>query len=105
MNEDDYMERLQHYINIGAIQEAGIDEDGNVIFEIDEIKTKTLAPELWDAHMEYIDNSYLQMYQDGLIRIEYNEDLEATVHFSEEGYRIAVEKGLIPLNMKEIPDN
>ena len=31
------------------------------------------------------------------MEIEYDENLEATMHFTKEGYRIAKQKGVIPL--------
>lgn len=105
MEEEEYMSRLQHYLEIGAIREAGIDENGEILYEVDEDSTKRLAPELWEAHMEYIDNSYLEMYQDGLIDIEYDEDLNVTINFTKEGYDLAIEKGLIPFDIEDIPDN
>jgi hypothetical protein len=33
-----------------------------------------------------------------LLNVEYDENLEATMHFTNEGYKIAKEKGVIPLN-------
>lgn len=105
MEDEEYLERLKHYIEIGAIREAGIDQNGEIIFEIDEEHTKELAPELWEAHMEYIDNSFLELYKDGLVEVEYDEELNAIMHLTKEGYNIALEKGLIPVDMDEIPDN
>lgn len=105
MEDEEYLERLKQYIEIGAIREAGIDQNGEIIFEIDEEHTKELAPELWEAHMEYIDNSFLELYKDGLVEVEYDEELNAIMHLTKEGYNIALEKGLIPVDMDEIPDN
>jgi hypothetical protein len=47
--------------------------------------------------MEYVDNSLAQLFEDGIMNVEYDENLQATMHFSKEGYEIAVEKGIIPL--------
>lgn len=97
MNEDDALERMQYYIEIGAIRLAGYNEEGEAIFELNESITKDLAPELWDAHMEYVDDNLLQLYKDGLMEVEYDENLEATMHFTREGFEVAKEKGIIPL--------
>lgn len=105
MEDEEYLERLQHYLDIGAIREAGIDENGEIIYEIDEDHTKELAPELWESHMEYIDNSFLDLYKEGYVEVEYDEDLNAIMHLTKEGYAIALEKGLIPIDMDGIPDN
>jgi len=97
MNEDDALERMQYYIEIGAIRLAGYNENGEAIFELNEAVTKDLAPELWEAHMEYVDDTLIDLYKDGLLDIEYDENLEATMHFTKEGYSIAKEKGVIPM--------
>jgi hypothetical protein len=97
MNEDDALERMQYYIEIGAIRLAGYNEEGEAIFELNEAVTKELAPELWEAHMEYVDDTLIDLYKDGLLDIEYDENLEATMHFTKEGYNIAKEKGVIPM--------
>jgi hypothetical protein len=102
MEEED--DRMAYYLEIGAIELAGVDESGEMIFAIND-KAKELAPELWEAHMNYVDNSLLELYKDGYIDIEYDENLEAMINLSEEGYRIALEKGIIPIDMPEAPNN
>ena len=97
MDEEEALNKIQYYIDIGAIRLAGYNENGEAIFELNESITKEVAPELWDAHMEYIDNTLIDLYKDGLVEVEYDENLEVTMHFSKEGYEIAKEKGAIPL--------
>jgi hypothetical protein len=84
MNEE---EKLEYYIEIGAVEVAGIQEDGEFLYEITE-KAKDIAPELWESHIEYIDNTILDLYEKGLVQIEYNEDLEASISVSEEAKSI-----------------
>jgi hypothetical protein len=100
--EDDM--RLAHYIEIGAVEVAGVAEDGEMIFAISE-DAKDIAPELWEAHMEYVDKTLLDLYEKELINIEYDENLEATITLSDEGLRIAKEKGVLPIDIPEIPNN
>jgi hypothetical protein len=76
-------EKLEYYIEIGAVEVAGIQEDGQFLYEITE-KAKDIAPELWESHLDYIDNTILDLYEKGLVEIEYNEDLEASISVSEE---------------------
>ena len=97
MEEEDALEKMQYYIDIGAIRLAGYNDDGEAIFELKEDITKELAPELWDAHMEYVDTNLAELLEEGLMNVEYDENLEATMHFTKEGYSIAKEKGIIPL--------
>ena len=107
MNEDEYDDsdsRLAYYLEIGAISLEGMDENGEMIFSISE-DAKEIAPELWQSHIEYVDKSLLELYEAGLVEIEYDENLEATIHLSPEGQRIAKEKGLIELDIPDIPND
>lgn len=97
MNDEEALEQIQYYIEIGAIRLAGYNEEGEAVFELNEAVTKELAPELWDAHMEYVDDNLIELYKDGLMEVEYDENLEAIMHFTKEGFEIAKEKGIIPI--------
>jgi len=90
MNEE---QKLEYYIEIGAVEVAGIQEDGEFLYEITE-KAKDVAPELWESHIEYIDNTILDLYEKGLVQIEYNEDLEASISVSEEAKSILRSYGM-----------
>lgn len=101
---DDNDERLAYYIEIGAVSVEGVDENGEIIFAISE-NAKELAPELWQSHIDYVDKSMLELYEAGLVEVEYDENLEATLHLTPEGHRIAKEKGLIELDINDIPND
>jgi len=98
MNDEEALAQIQYYIEIGAIRIAGYNEEGEAIFELNEETTKELAPELWEAHMEYIDETLVDLYKDGLVDVEYDENLNVTMHFTKEGYDIAKERGAIPID-------
>jgi len=104
MDEEDYNMDLEHYLEIGAISVEGMDEKGELIFAIHE-KAKDVAPELWEAHIRYVDESLLKLYEKGLMQVEYNEDLEAMLHLSPEGQELAKEMGLIQIDLPEPPNN
>ena len=95
---------LEHYIEIGAVDIAGMDEEGEILFSITD-KAKDLAPELWDAHQKHVDESLMELYKRGLIEVEYNENLEAGIKMSEEGLRLAKEFGIIPMDEQNIPND
>lgn len=105
-NEQDDSELLEYYIKIGAIEIEGVDESGEIIFAISE-KAKDIAPELWESHIRHIDESLLSLYKMGLIDIEYDENLNATIHIKEEGKKVAKELGLVPIdiNIENIPND
>jgi DNA-binding PadR family transcriptional regulator len=91
---DDYENRMYEYIQNGAIEVSGIDDSGEFIFQITE-KAKEVAPDLWEAHEEHLNKTFLELFDRGLVNISYNEDLEATFELTEEGKKVAKEYGLI----------
>ena len=95
---------LAHYMEIGAVELEGMDENGEMIFSITE-KAKELAPELWEAHMKHVEESLMVLYANDLVNVEYDENLEAKISIKPEGYNLAKELGLIEYEKKETPDN
>ena len=93
-------EKLSMYLEMGAVELAGMDEHGEFIFQITE-KAKNIAPELWKAHQDHVDRSLIQLYEAGLIKVTYNDNLEATIEMSEEGHKLAKELGLVEIDMHE----
>jgi len=91
---DDYEEKLDEYIQNGSIEISGIDESGEFIFQITE-KAKYLAPDLWEAHEEHLNKTFLELFDKGLVNISYDEDLKVSFDLTEEGKRVAREHGLI----------
>ena len=106
MNEDDMDPdmKLAHYLEIGAIELEGVDESGEMIFSITE-KAKELAPELWEAHIEHIDESLIALYEMDLVEVEYNDDLEAIIKIKPEGYEMAKDMGIIEFDFRDTPNN
>ena len=97
-DEEDMMDKIQHYLDIGAIRIAGFTKDGEAIFELNEETTRVLAPDLWEAHEQYIDAELLELMDNDLMQVEYDEELNATFNFTLEGYEIAKRKGIVPLD-------
>ena len=97
-DEEEMMDKIQHYLDIGAIRIAGFTEDGEAIFELNEETTRVLAPDLWEAHEQYIDAELLELMDNDLMQVEYDEELNATFNFTLEGYEIAKRKGIVPLD-------
>ena len=100
---DDDM-KMSYYLEIGAIELVGMDENGEMIFSINET-AKDSAPELWEAHVKYVDESLLKLYEEGLMQVEYDENLEATLHLSPEGQKLAKQLGLIQVDFPEPPND
>ena len=99
---------MSYYMEIGVISVEGLDENGEIIYSIDEELAEEYAPELLQSHKEYVDRSLVELYKAGLIGIEYNENLEATIHMGPIGYEAARARGLVeidPESFKNIPNN
>ena len=75
---------------------SGVDDNGEFIFTIDPI-AQEIAPELWEAHTSFVDATLIDLFEKGLLDVEYDENLEAIMHFTKEGFEIAKEKGIIPI--------
>ena len=57
---------------------------------------KEIAPELWAEHQKYVDNSLLELFERGLISVEYNENLEPSFRISPEGIKMMEDLGFNP---------
>lgn len=104
MDEEDYSELLRQYEDMGVISLEGMDENGEPIYSIDE-SAETLAPELWESHMNHVDNALTELYREGLLDVEYDENLEPLFRISKEGYEKAKEYGLIDFPQEDIPND
>jgi hypothetical protein len=94
MDED---EKLAFYLEIGAIEVMGIEDDGEFIFKITDA-AKELAPELWEAHEDHVNSTLIELYEKGLINVSYDESLEAIIEITPEGMDIIKASGLIDIN-------
>jgi hypothetical protein len=94
MDED---EKLAFYLEIGAIEVMGIEDDGEFIFKITDA-AKELAPELWEAHEDHVNSTLVELYEKGLINVSYDESLEAIIEITPEGMDIIKASGLIDIN-------
>lgn len=69
----------------GAIIWDGVSPDGQSVFRFDLDKLKNVMPALYQEIMADIDKDLMQLYQAGLVEIEYDEDLNAMFKLSEKG--------------------
>lgn len=90
----DENEAIGYYVSIGALEVVGIEDDGEFTFRVTEA-AKDLAPELYDAHVSYVNENILNLFERGLINITYNENLEAFIEITEEGLELVKELGLM----------
>lgn len=95
-NEDPMdAETIDYLIRSGAMELDGIDEDGESIFKFHMDILKQVMPELHEAMNEDLNEALLDLYKDGLIEVEYDEELNALIRLSEEAKEILLDYGLI----------
>lgn len=104
MNEDGFDQMMEHYVEIGAVTVNGIDVSGNFIYVITD-KAKELAPDLWEMHHDMIDDALVGLFEQGLIEVEYDEDLNANMRISDEARQVMYELGYVDMENLDDPDN
>lgn len=96
---------MEHYVEIGAIAINGINDDGSFIYVVTD-EAKEIAPELWEVHHEMIDEALLDLFDKGLIEIEYDENLNVGMKMSAEGKELMFELGYVDMEiLDEEEDN
>jgi hypothetical protein len=104
MNEDGFDQMMEHYVEIGAVTVNGIDVSGNFIYVITD-KAKELAPDLWEMHHEMIDEALVGLFEQGLIEVEYDEDLNANMKISDAAREVMYQLGYVDMENLDDPDN
>ena len=77
---------------------------GNFIYVITD-KAKELAPDLWEMHHEMIDEALVGLFQQGLIEVEYDEDLNANMKISDAAREVMYQLGYVDMENLDDPDN
>jgi hypothetical protein len=104
MSEDGFDQMMEHYVEIGAVTVNGIDKTGNFIYVITD-KAKELAPDLWEVHHEMIDEALIGLFEQGLIDVEYDEDLNANMKISDAAREVMYQLGYVDMENLDDPDN
>ena len=73
----------------GAIIWDGVAPDGQAVFRFDLDKLKEVMPAMYDEIMADIDQDLMNLYQQGYVDIEYDEDLNAMFKITEKGKKWA----------------
>jgi hypothetical protein len=84
MDEKDN-EMMAYLEEQGALIWDGMNKDGEAMFKFDLPKLKTVMPQLYDQIMLEIDDDLMELYQAGMVEIEYDENLNALFKISEKG--------------------
>jgi hypothetical protein len=85
---------------------AGADENKRKEMKADmEEMAKEFAPELWAAHTSWLDEGMLGLYEQGLVEVEYDEDLNANMRISDEARQVMYQLGYVDMENLDDPDN
>lgn len=79
-------QQLTNYlIENEALELYGMTDDGEVTYRFNFDVLKEILPRLHDMLMEDINESLLDLYEEGYIEMEYDENLEAKFRVTEKG--------------------
>lgn len=80
MEFDDEDAFVDYLIEMCILQEEGFDENGEVTYTYNFEVMKEVMPELYEEIMSGVNDNLMSLYELGLVKIEYDENLNA--HFS-----------------------
>lgn len=103
--EDDSEEFISMLENEGVLGWVGMAADGDRLMSFDMDKLKNTHPELHEVIIEDINSSIIDLYDKGLVEVEYDEDLKATFTISDEGKELLESLGFDLHVEDEIDDN
>jgi hypothetical protein len=83
--EEELNEFMNHLIESGAMILHGMTENGEVTYKFDFDVLRQVSPEFYDLMMEDINESVLELYKDGYVDMEYDEELKAKFKVNEKG--------------------
>ena len=81
MDNNEYIEYL---ISQNALRYGSPLPNGERSLEMNADVLKVVAPELYKIWMEDLENTLMDLYQHGLVDVDYDEDLNATFKISDE---------------------
>lgn len=85
----------------GAIVWDGVDTNGEAVFKFDLEKLKVVMPEMHAEIMKDIDADLMTLYEEGLVELEYDENLNAMFKITEKGKKWSQEMGFPPFPFQD----
>lgn len=95
-DKDNNDEIIAYLEEEGAVIWDGVDETGEAVFKFNLERLKEVMPPLYDEIMADIDEDLMKLYKEGLVELEYDENLNAMFKISEKGRKLFEE-----VNMKD----
>jgi hypothetical protein len=92
-SDENHREIMQYLLEEGAARFEGFDDDGEPVYSFDMELLEEVMPELHQVMQDDMDSILVDLFQKGLIEVEYDEDLNARMNISEEGKVALLEAG------------
>jgi len=94
LSSEETEEIIQFLVDQNAAEWTGMDEYGERMFKFNMDVLQKVMPGLHSQIMADIDNTMLDLFQKGLVEVEYDENLEAMFHLSDQAREILHEMGM-----------
>jgi hypothetical protein len=92
---DEIEEFMNHLEESGVLEWVGMTTDGERTFVFNFEKMYHVFPELYHAMMEELNNELLNLYELGMVTIEYDVNLSPSFKITEEGKKYLEENGVV----------
>lgn len=104
--EDDDDKIIAWLENEGALEWVGMDDNGERILSFNLDRLQVVSPEIYETFMEDMNENLKNLYENGLVEVEYDESLQPRFRISEEGKKLMREYGFeMEWENYEGPDN
>lgn len=104
--EDDDDKIIAWLENEGALEWVGMDDNGERILSFNLDRLQVVSPEIYETFMEDMNENLKNLYENGLVEVEYDESLQPRFRISEEGKKLMREYGFeMEWKNYEGPDN
>lgn len=88
VDPDEVDRYVDYLIEVGILVEDGMDEDGEPTYTYNFEKMKEIDMNLYESLMSDISDSLMNLYKNGLVKIEYDENLQAHFSATEKGFEV-----------------
>jgi hypothetical protein len=92
-SDEEHVRIMDYLVSEGAAIFDGVDEDGEPIYMFDMEVLEEVMPDLHQVMVDDMDKVLIDLYQEGLIDVSYDENLNAQMSISEEGKARLIEQG------------
>lgn len=102
LTPEEFNQLMDYYLEIGAVELTGILPNGEPVYKVTEAASE-LVPELWYMHMQSVDEAMIDLFEKGLINIEYDEDLNVSFEITKEGKEAMESLGFVEIEDDKFP--